>query len=115
MIEMGKQYQTRDGRAVRILCVDGPNLLRPVIGCVEGDYSALMWMPDGTFFTNDDSPHHLDLIPVPTKHEGWIPIIKEDDGIHWANGFVQETSEAAATICARSGGDVVIAHVTWES
>ena len=65
MIEMGKQYQTRDGRAVRILCVDGPGS-QPVVGIIEGEDSLDTWNMDGTWGTRSDS---WDLVPVPVKHE----------------------------------------------
>ena len=65
MIEMGKQYQTRDGRAVRILCVDGPGS-QPVVGIVEGEDNLDTWNMDGTWGTRSDS---WDLVPVPVKHE----------------------------------------------
>ena len=67
MIEMGKQYQTRDGRAVRILWVDGPGS-QPVAGIVEGEDSPDTWNMDGTWTwgTRIDS---WDLVPVPVKHE----------------------------------------------
>mgnify|MGYP001160693361 CR=1 FL=1 len=65
MIEMGKQYQTRNGKAVRILCVDGPGS-QPVVGIVEGEDSLDTWNMDGTWGTRSDS---WDLVPVPVKHE----------------------------------------------
>ena len=65
MIEMGKQYQTRNGRAVRILCVDGPGS-QPVVGIVEGEDSPDTWNMDGTWSARIDS---WDLVPVPVKHE----------------------------------------------
>ena len=65
MIEMGKKYQTRDGRAVRILCVDGPGS-HPVVGIVEGEDNPDTWNMDGTWSARIDS---WDLVPVPVKHE----------------------------------------------
>ena len=65
MIEMGKQYQTRNGRAVRILCVDGPGS-QPVVGIVEGEDNLDTWNMDGTWSARIDS---WDLVPVPVKHE----------------------------------------------
>jgi hypothetical protein len=87
MIDMMKQYQTRDGRAVRILCVDGPDHRFPVVGFVAGDWlDTTRWSSDGRI---DGFPRPADLIEVvPTitrynslsvavgvsKHEGRVVI-----------------------------------------
>lgn len=46
MISMDKKYRTRDGRDVRLLCVDGPEEW-PVVGIVEGSLES--WKSDGSF------------------------------------------------------------------
>ena len=80
MIEMGKQYQTRDGRPVRILCVDG-NGLFSVIGIINKEEYPTTWPKTGGFFLNGVGESQLDLIPVPAKHhvDLWIPIRKDGD------------------------------------
>ena len=47
MISMDKEYRTRDGRKVRLLCVDGPDDIYPVIGFVEGSIGTYEWCSDG--------------------------------------------------------------------
>lgn len=106
MIEMGKQYQTRDGRAVRILCVDGPGS-QPVVGIIEGEDNPDTWNMDGTWSTRIDS---WDLVPVPVKHEAWAVI-----EINYFPGMspmfcTKEGAEHHAASCAHA----VVAHVTWE-
>lgn len=79
-IEMGKQYRTRDGRAVRILCVDRQGSgLWPVIGLLTGkdgkEYTGA-WPESGHRYEDDTSS--LDLIEVKPRLSGtfWANIYK---------------------------------------
>lgn len=80
-IEMGKQYKTRSGLPVRILCTDRKDPKYPVI--------ANMLRPDGKEYTEsfredgsrkqgwqEDEPNDLDLIEVKPriKREMWLNI-----------------------------------------
>jgi len=47
MIDITKQYKTRDGRDVRILCVDGPSIHHPVIGIISGETIPTRWSEHG--------------------------------------------------------------------
>lgn len=73
MITMEGRYQTRDGRPVRILCVDGP-VNQPVCGLVEGESDVDQWHSDGRYTINGDKHWDLQQVPEPPKH---IPF---DDG-----------------------------------
>lgn len=113
MIEMGKRYQTRDGQAVEILRTNVKNAVFPIVGIIthaDGSETQDRWKGDGGY---DSYRHPLDLVPVPTKHEGWMPIARQEDGIHWTNGAVHTTKEEAISYAPSDG--IVIAHVTWES
>jgi len=67
-ITMDCQYQTRDGRKVRLYTID-TDLYRPVIGKIEGENIVWSWHANGRFqFNTEDS---LDLIPVPKKRVSW--------------------------------------------
>lgn len=48
-ISMDKKYRTRDGRDIRLLCVDGPEEY-PVIGVIYGKDLADGWDSDGKYF-----------------------------------------------------------------
>ena len=62
IVSMDKKYQTRDGRPVRILCVDGPDARYPVLYVLE-DSRVLRTKCDGAF-ESADSRSHYDLIEV---------------------------------------------------
>lgn len=71
MIEMGKKYRTRDGRKVRILCVD--RLARqPVLGLISnGIYEErCSWNKDGTYHCSGSYSSDLDLIEI-SPYEDW--------------------------------------------
>lgn len=108
MIEMGKKYQTRDGRAVRILCVDGPGN-QPIVGIIEGENNPDVWDVDGVW-TNFQGYDNWDLVPVPTKHEGWIVI--EQDKFFPSLCAMFCTEEGARHHAWLVGGRVI--PVTWE-
>ena len=76
MISMDKKYRTRDGRDVRILCVDGPEDY-PVIGLVEGDQSPNSWTIEGSWIVAGEADEE-DLIEY---HEPDIRTI-------WVNVYV---------------------------
>lgn len=64
-IDWTKPVQTRDGRKVRVLCTDGPDLRYPVIGLVDGELRPETWTIGGRFARSADNPTHLDLINTP--------------------------------------------------
>lgn len=115
MIELGKKYQTRDGRAVRILCVDGPGE-QPVVGIVETMVGT--WNLNGVYFLHpmNEGDRHLmerfDLFPVPTKHRGWGIVDKRGKLVASFNGeYAREEAYLQAEVFA---GDKVVC-LTWES
>ena len=70
MIDINKQYRTRDGREVRLLMTDGGGLT-PIIGAIKlinGEWSPCNWPAFGHCrkFTN------MDLIEVKPKHVRWV-------------------------------------------
>ena len=73
-ITMDGKYQTRDGRPVRVLCVDA-ECGQPVVAIVAG-YILLQFESDGRFFRNGDYQSEFDLIPVPEKRriKFWVNV-----------------------------------------
>lgn len=117
MIEMGKKYQTRDGKPVRILRTDlkGCGCAR-VIGLVtrpNGTEFVESWTIGGRVIASGVSTEEgdNDLVPVPAKHEGFIVVGK--DGFVWGQK-IRNTPEDAADDGGYKEGDH-IARVTWES
>jgi hypothetical protein len=94
---MDGKYQTRDGRAVRILAVDIPSC-EPVAACVydeHGGAGVYSYSADGAFNTGPNSP--WDLIPVPVKRTGWVNIYSEEDyGCHYKFSETREGADKRA-------------------
>jgi len=84
MIELGKQYKTRNGREVRIYAVDGGGRF-PVHGATkqnDGTWRQEEWTLTGSY--NGESSHghtiahHLDLIEVKPRiqREVWVNVYR---------------------------------------
>lgn len=114
MITIEGKYQTRDGRAVRILCVDGPASRRPIIGLIDECSAVLLWSSDG-YACPDGPDQDWDLVPVPTKHEGWVPLLTaENSDVPRIDGVVNAGKAKIESFCERYHA-YTLAHVTWEN
>lgn len=74
--------QTRDGRPVRLLCVDAKLNSLPVTALVQHhpEKEIVLFVDiDGSANGRNGDKSNLDLIPVPRKHtvSGWLCVMKE--------------------------------------
>jgi hypothetical protein len=115
MITMQGKYQTRDGRAVRILAT-GMRGTFSVAGIVterDGSEHIFSWQENGKADFNAASVEwnaNSDLIPVPTKHEGFIIVGK--DGFVWGQNVVSTIGEAIESGFQKEEGDHIV-RVHW--
>jgi hypothetical protein len=111
-ITMDGKYQTRDGRAVRILAITN-NPTWPVVGIIthaDGIEGSEAWMKDGKY-KSSLGECAADLIPVPTKHEGWGVVNRDGQLIA---GYSGDLGWDKAGIKANIfSGDTVV-HLSWE-
>ena len=63
-ISMDKKYKTRDGRPVRLLCVDGNDPTYPVVGFVGDNVGITKWCANGNFTSAGIRLDRLDLVEV---------------------------------------------------
>lgn len=112
-----KKVVTRDGRAVKIHCINYTRA-HNIIAQIEGnDYSA-SFHKDGIFINGEES--NCDLFFAPEKHEGWLNIYKagvqkETLGClhtHYVGSCIWPTEEAAKT--AADVDDIVTIKIEWE-
>lgn len=80
-LDLTRPVQTRDGRAVRILCTDAKSP-QSVIGLVadpDGKEHNTSWQANG-LWGYGDSHSSSDLINVPIKHklEGWVNVYSDN-------------------------------------
>lgn len=88
-ITMDGKYTTRDGRAVRILCVDGPVSRYghwPVVGWIVGDGDIRRWDATGKY----DADHlECDLVPVKPEPVVEWGLVRVSDN-KWADSYGSE-------------------------
>lgn len=105
MISMGKKYRTRDGRDVRLLCVDGPKLW-PVVGIVDGDSHVSCWTLSGKLF-DDAEDYRTDLIEC---HEPDIRTIWVNVYEGFCRSFNSERSARESDLSGSHGSALSIAQ-----
>ena len=86
LIEIGKQYTTRDGKAVRVLCVDCKDEEYPVLALVGEFEQVENYTADGKYYLRK-SVHSQDLIEKPVERKIYLEIYTssswggDEDGI----------------------------------
>jgi len=75
-ITMDGKYTTRDGRPVRILCVDGPRI-EPVVGVVGEGVNCTFWTAEGK---DASGRSDFDLIPLKPRVQCNLAIYRDTDG-----------------------------------
>ncbi len=97
MIDIIKQYRTRDGREVRIYATDGEDRY-PIHGAVKtknGDWSLMFWTSTGKAYNSAiDSIYDLIEVKPRIKREVWLNVYPDprDDAVH--------SSKEGADTCA---------------
>lgn len=76
-----KKVVTRDGRNVTIHCTNY-NSSQPIVAEIEGTGTSESFAKNGKFY-NDYESSKNDLFFATIKHEGWINLYKNADGISW--------------------------------
>ncbi len=81
MIEMNKKYKTRDGRDIRILCIDRPHISHPVVGYTDNGV-VYYWTKEGLSVPQPQFAYQkdYDLIEVKEKKrlKGWLEVFDID-------------------------------------
>ena len=79
---------TRDGHNVKIHCTNFIGS-QQIIGQVEGYAFSTSFSKDGRY-ANDRDDSHLDLFFAPEKHEGWVNVYRDFDGVMCGSVFATE-------------------------
>jgi hypothetical protein len=117
-ITMQGKYQTRDGRAVRILCTDlraGATCILGLIAVADDEEMVGVWAADGRAFPwRTGNPN--DLIPVSTKHKGWLVISKQENPVIIAQSRVFHSNVEADSyrIDQVHPEDFTVVKIEWE-
>lgn len=94
-ISMDKKYQTRDGKGVRILCVDGIDKEFPVVGYIDGQcgLDPYTWNFNGNPFELDDTTCGLVEAPRTVTHERWYNVYENGVSGFW---FTEKDADGEA-------------------
>ena len=103
-ITMDGKYQTRDGRKVRLLCVDGPDESSPVIGLVEGETTVDGWTKEGLWYP-DGFCEEWDLVLAPEQYRIWVVVGRKPSGFVYT-----KCSQDIRDVWTLDEGDVILAR-----
>ena len=106
-----RQVVTRDGKPVRILCVDAVGEY-PIVALVKNENKefANNFTKDGRLYK--DSKDDRDLFFAPERKEGYINLFKQITGIN--TGFVFNTKEEAEKSAKSLPNYITTVKIEWE-
>lgn len=108
-ITMEGKYQTRDGRAVRVLCVDVKHADYPVIALItdeDGAEGIESYTPSGKLCSAEDViEYHEDLVPLKKKKMIYVNFYKNRNAVWFFNESVARS---------RARKDVIVTAVPVE-
>ena len=90
-----RKVVTRDGRDVRIICIDQKGTEDTVLAlCLmsDGSENCYCYLPNGKVYLSADSC--LDLFFAPEKHEGWVNLYKNLGGFIVPSRIYQTKEDA---------------------
>ena len=115
----GKTVCTRDGRKVRIICFDAKRKdENSIIALVPSkDYPGfedlIAYPNNGNYYGGHENDG--DLMMLPEKKEGWVNIVRGNDGrSYMGRGIFQSKEEAENTIKAFSDNLTDTIKICWE-
>lgn len=96
-IDWTKPVRTKDGRAVRVLCTDGPREY-PVAGYIEGEMNPRSWSLNGQIHKRTPhSQYDLENVPQRIQREYWVNVYQNGLGTAYETKYA--ANEARGTQC----------------
>ena len=105
---------TRNGRKARIICKDRVSKSCPLVVLVtmeDGEEIPFTYHTDGKFYHDENE---LDLFFKPEKHEGWINLYRNEDGISWLSPNYFKSKEEAEKEGKAYTCSVTTIKIEWE-
>lgn len=107
-----KKVVTRDGRNVKIHCTDYIGE-QHIIAKIENYSYSTSFYNDGKY-CSDKSVSQLDLFFAPEKHEGWINVYRDGNGITSFGAILHTSREKAEKMGRADGYYVATTKIEWE-
>ena len=84
-----KKVVTKESKKVRIICTDARGNY-PIVALIEEGYydNALSYTKDGKLYAGETNLY--DLYFAPEKHEGWVNVYRDFDGLMCGSVFATE-------------------------
>lgn len=110
-----REVVTRDGKPVRIICIDKAGLYtKPIVALItlsNGDEIVKCFWEDGIETAGSDGKN--DLFFAPSKHTDYINLYHKENG-YYLGGTVFSSEEKAKKIAAGDEDYITTIKVEWE-
>ena len=114
LAKAGHPVQTRDGRAVRIICWDAKGL-HPVVGLVllkDGQEQTYAWTKRGVYSISETND--LDLFMSSTKKSGWVNLFMDAHGNPYTGSKIYTTEADARRVSEQAATYLCTTRIEWE-
>ena len=108
-----RKVVTRDGRNVKIICTNFDSEKYPIIGEIKGYGYPAIYDEEG-YAPCSDYDNSTDLFFAPEKHEGWINLYRNEDGISWLSPNYFASKEEAEKEGKAYTCSVTTIKIEWE-
>ncbi|MBO7692953.1 MAG: hypothetical protein J6Y28_01705 [Acholeplasmatales bacterium] len=114
-LELAKQGHpvcTRDGKPARIICFDAKHPIYPIIALIEngGSEEPYAFSIDGIYYV-ESIIKDKDLMMASVKHESWINIYRNENGVITPGRIYESKKEA---IKCRMPDTIDTIKIEWE-
>ena len=103
---------TRDGRLIRIVCIDTKNEF-PIIALLSNDNKEVLMDYNNNGKVSPDEMTDLDLFFAPNIKKGWINIFKDNNGTYTSISIYQ-TKDEAEEVGKKSNYYISTHKIEWE-
>ena len=108
-----RKVVTRDGRNVKIICTNFDSEKYPIIGEIKGYGYPAIYDEEG-YAPCSDYDNSTDLFFAPEKHEGWINLYRNEDGISWISPNYFTSKKEAEKEGKTHTRSVTTIKIEWE-
>ena len=110
---LSQKVVTRDGRLVRIVCIDAKNEFTIIALITNNDKEVLMDYNNNGKVSSSDEITDLDLFFAPTKREGWVNIFKDEE-LPFINGDIYKSEKEAKEKAEEKSDYITSIKIEWE-
>ena len=110
--DLSQKVVTKDGRKVRIICIDAKNEF-PIIALITNDDKEVLMDYNNNGKVSPDEMTDLDLFFAPTKREGWVNIFKDEE-LPFINGDIYKSEKEAKEEAEGEPDYITSIKIEWE-